>query len=279
LNWTASNADSASIDGIGTVGTKGGQGVKPVPRQSINGLVDENVAYTFTAKNVCGGSETRTANFHITGMIEAVPEVPLASVFFPTGYPEEKHPQIGLLRSQQDVLGKTAHGMQRYLIYDPEARITLTAHADLRGSATMNQSLSERRANRVKIGLVSRGVPEDKIDIVAVGERQNLSRTEVLKLHDENPNKPSFATRNSRALVWAYNRRVDVTLLPTGQKSTPFFPGNADDAKLLFRSGWQGRRSVEKAGESSATESSGAHNSGTSNPAAQTATIQRPSSN
>jgi len=254
LNWTSSNADSAAIDPIGSVGTKGDQAVKPIPKQGTNGPVDENVTYTLTAKNVCGGSETRTANVHITGIIEPVPDVPLASVFFPTGYPEKKHPDIGLVRSQHNVLAKTAEGMKKYLIYDPDARITLAAHADVRGPAKMNQSLSERRANRVKSCLVKQGVPKDKIDIVAQGEAQNLTRAEVLKLHDTNPNKPGFAKSNSQAIVWSYNRRVDITLLPTGQKSTQFFPGDAVDAKLLFRSEWQGRRSVEKAGELSATE-------------------------
>ena len=85
----------------------------------------------------------------------------------------------------------------------------------------------------VKTCLVSQGVPESKIDIVAVGENQNLSRADVLNLHEANPNKPSFAKRNSQALAWAYNRRVDITLLPNGQKSTQFFPGDADEAKCF----------------------------------------------
>lgn len=254
LNWTSSNADAASIDPLGTVSTKGDQEVKPVPKQSANGPVDENATYTLTAKNACGGLETRTANVHITGMIEPVPEVPLASVFFPTGYPEAKHPEVGLVRSQHNTLAKTAEGMKKYLIYDPDARITLIAHADVRGPVSKNQSLSERRANRVKTCLVKQGVPENKIDIVAIGEKENLDPADVAKLHEENPQKPSFAKRNSPALVWAYNRRVDITLLPKGQKSTQFFPGDADEAKLLFRSEWQGRRSVEKAGEGTTSQ-------------------------
>ena len=199
LNWTSSNADSASINPIGTVGTKGDQEVKPVPKQSANGPVDENVTYTLTATNVCGGSETRTANVHITGMIEPVPEVPLASVFFPTGYPDEVHPQIGLVRSQRSVLAKTAEGMKMYLIYDPEARITLIGHADVRGTPAKNQSLSERRANRVKTCLVKHGVPEDKIDIVGLGEKENLSRADVLNC--------TMTTPKSRSLRNATRRR------------------------------------------------------------------------
>jgi OmpA family protein len=142
----------------------------------------------------------------------------------------------------------------RVLRYDPNARIALTSYADVRGPARMNQSLSERGASRVKACLVKEGVPEERIDIVALGESQNLTRAEVMRLHDQNPNKAGFGKRNSQALVWAYNRRVDVTLLPTGQKSSQFFPGNADDAKLLFRSEWQGRRSIEKAGEGTVSE-------------------------
>lgn len=274
LNWTSANADSASIDPVGAVSTKGEQEMKPIPRQSADGPVDENVTYTFKATNVCGGSETRTTQIHLTGLIEPVPEVPLASVFFPTGYPEKKHPQLGLVRSQRDVLARTSAGMKRYLIYDPEARITLTAHADVRGMAGGNLSLSERRANRVKTSLVMEGLPDAKIDIVALGERQNLSRAEVLKLHDENPDKPGFAKRNSQALVWAYNRRVDITLLPKGQQSTQFFPGNADEAKLLFRSSWQGRRSVEKAGQQAEGQPSTGEATHTEQPPTETATVQ-----
>jgi len=249
LNWIASNADAASIDSIGNVNAKGDQEVKPVPSQNGNGPVSENVTYTFRATNVCGGSETRTVTVHITGMIEPVPEVRLASVFFPTGYPGKRHPEIGLVRSQHNVVMMTAEGVKKYLIYDPEARITLTGHADVRGPASQNQSLSERRANRVKISLVSQGVPEEKIDVVALGDRQNLSRADVMKLHETNPNKPAFVTSNSAALVWAHNRRVDITLLPMGKQSTQFFPGDAEEAKILFRSKWQRRQLVEKAGE------------------------------
>lgn len=277
LAWTSSNSHTASLDPIGTVNTNGDQSVNPEPKQSTSGPVDENVTYTFTATNICGGSGTQTANIHITGTIEPVPEVPLASVFFPTGYPEKKHPSLGLVRSQHTTLAKTAEVFKKYLIYDPEARITLTAHADERGLVKANQALSERRGNRVKACLASEGIAEDKIDIVAMGEKQNLDRAAIMKLHAENPHKSNITKRPSQALVWAYNRRVDVTLLPTGQKSTQFFPADADDAKLMFSSGWQNRRAIEKAGEPSTGAAPGAP-SGTQQPTAE-ASAQSPSSN
>jgi hypothetical protein len=279
LNWTSLNADAASIDPIGTVTTNGDQSVKPVPRQATNGPVDENVTYTFTATNICGGSGTQTANVHITGMIEPVPEVPLASVFFPTGYPGQRHPQTGLVRSQHDVLAKTAEVFKKYLLYDPGARITLTGHADLRGPAKTNQSLSERRANRVKACLASQGVPEDKIDIVAVEEQQNLDRAEVLKLQEENPHKARITQRSSQALVWAYNRRVDISLLPAGQTSTQFFPGDATDATLIFHSRWQNRRTIEEAEETTQIAPTTGEVTPTQQPATDTPAAPPPASN
>jgi len=277
LTWTSSNSHAASLDPIGTVNANGDQSVKPEPKQTTNGPVDENVTYTLRATNICGGSGTQTANVHITGMIEPVPEVPLASVFFPTGYPGKRHPSLGLVRSQHNTLAKTAGVFKKYLIYDAEARLSLTAHADERGPVEANQALSERRANRVKACLAAQGIADDKIDVIAVGEKQNLDRAVILKLHAENPHKSKISKRPSQALVWAYNRRVDVTLLPTGQKSAQFFPADAEDAKLIFSSQWQNRRAIEKAEEPMAGATTGAA-SGTQQPTAE-ASAQSPASN
>lgn len=277
LTWNSSNSHSASLDPIGTVSTSGDQSVKPEPKQTTNGTVDETATYIFTATNICGGSGTQTANVHITGTIEPVPEVPLVSAFFPTGYPGTRHPSLGLVRSQHNTLAKTAEVFKKYLIYDPGARLTLTAHADERGPVKANQALSERRANRVKACLASQGIAEDKIDVVALGEKENLDRAAILKLHNENPHKSKMTKRPSQALVWAYNRRVDVTLLPTGQKSSQFFPGDAEDAKLMLSSSWQNRRAVEKAEQLTAEPSTGATTS-TQQPTAE-ASAQSPSSN
>jgi len=70
LKWTAENANSVTIDPLGTVsGTGGSQTVQASPRQSNPGPVDETVAYKITATNDCGGSDTSTASVHVTGSI------------------------------------------------------------------------------------------------------------------------------------------------------------------------------------------------------------------
>jgi outer membrane protein OmpA-like peptidoglycan-associated protein len=56
-------------------------------------------------------------------------------------------------------------------------RIDVTGHADRAGSRAYNERLSRRRANAVKRGLVSNGVPEKDIIIYARGERDNLVPT------------------------------------------------------------------------------------------------------
>ena len=57
-------------------------------------------------------------------------------------------------------------------------------------------------------------------------------------LHEQNPNKPAKSLGNFQDLVWAYNRRVDLVMLPRGTRSTQFYPGTVPEAELLFNSEW-----------------------------------------
>ena len=162
LTWTTSNADSAKIDPIGKVDLNGSQAVKADPTKTDIGPVDETKNYSLTATNVCGGSTTQTANFHVTGSIEPIPEVVLQSVFYPTDYPDAKNPQVGLVKSQQLELATLAGGFKKYLEYDPDAKLSVEAYADIRGSKPHNQDLSERRVERIKQYLVDQGIPRTK---------------------------------------------------------------------------------------------------------------------
>jgi hypothetical protein len=70
LKWTATNADSVTIDPVGAVsGRDGSQTVTASPQQSAPGPIDETITYKITATNVCGGSDTTTASVHVTGSI------------------------------------------------------------------------------------------------------------------------------------------------------------------------------------------------------------------
>ncbi|HYL10696.1 MAG TPA: OmpA family protein [Candidatus Acidoferrales bacterium] len=236
LNWSTSNADTISLTPFGIVENSGSKSLAIVPTQSANGRVDETLNYALHASNVCGGSEVKTASVHLGGSIEPIPEVLLHSIFFPTDYPTKLDPSLGLLRSQHEALITLARGFTKYLEYDPEANLTLAAYADERGPGEYNQSLSERRAQRVKDFLVSQGIAADKISFTAYGEDKPLDKTTVLDLQTQNPEQPAIEhARNFRATWLAYNRRVDVVLLPTNRESLRFYPHSAPDSEILWQ--------------------------------------------
>ncbi len=236
LTWTTTNADSVNIDPIGKVDLNGSQAIKADPTKQDMGPVDETHTYTMTATNVCGGSSTQTAAVHVTGSIEPIPEVVLQSVFYPTDYPDKKNPQVGLVKSQQLDLATLAAGFKKYLIYDPDAKLSIEAHADVRGSKPFNQDLSERRVERIKQYLVDQGIAADKIQTAAYGKDRPMEKSEVKTLESTNPNTPPKARlRNVTGDWYAYNRRADIVLLPSNKTSTQFYPHNADDSGILWQ--------------------------------------------
>lgn len=242
LTWQTSNADNITLDN-NKVDPSGSQTVKPEPAdtsQVAEGqparTIDENKSYTLNATNVCGGSSTQNASIHIVGSVEPIPAVTLQSVFYPTDYPDKRNPQVGLVRSQQLTLATLADGFKKYLEYDPDAKLSIEAHADDRGSKPFNQDLSERRVERIKQYLVEQGISADKVETAAYGKEQPLDRATVTTLESTNPNAPpKMRLRDTRADWLAYNRRADVVLLPSGKKSAQFFPHNADDSKLIWQ--------------------------------------------
>jgi len=236
LSWSTSNADSINLDPVGKVDPSGSQTVKGEPKKTDIGSVDESTTYTLTATNVCGGSATQTAAIHITGSIEPIPEVVLQSVFYPTDYPDKKTPQVGLVKSQQLDLATLAAGFKKYLEYDPDAKLSVEAHADTRGSKPYNQDLSERRVERIKQYLVEQGIAADKVQTAAFGKERPLDKKAVKELDATNPNQPPKARLKNVEGDWlAYNRRADIVLLPSGKKSAQFFPHNADDSQIIWQ--------------------------------------------
>jgi hypothetical protein len=247
LKWSSSNSDTASLDPLGTVDTNGAKSLTLNPTQTDVGPVDQEFKYTLTATNVCGGSETKTVAVRMKGSIEPLPAVPLQSVFFPTDYPTKKFPSLGLLRSQQETLTTLASGFKQYLEYDSEAKLSLEAFTDERGSSQYNDSLSDLRAQRVKDFLVLQGIAAEKIDTSAFGKQKPLDQSSITDLQSRNPNQPpDTRVRNVRATRLAYNRRVDVVLQPTKTESSRFYPNQATDSEILWQSVKPARSAVEK---------------------------------
>jgi len=246
LTWTTSNADNVNINPLGKVDLNGSQSIKAEPKKTDLGPVDETNTYSLNATNVCGGSSTQTASVHIVGSIEPVPTVVLYSIFYPTDYPDAKHPTTGLLKSQSTHLTELAAGFKKYLEYDEGAKLSITAYADQRGSKKHNQELSERRVERIKQYLVDQGVASDKVETAAYGEERNLTKDEVKGLEEANPAKAAKKHSNKRTSWLAYNRRADVVLLPSGQKSAQYYPNDASDVDILWQLAKPNIKKVEK---------------------------------
>ncbi len=77
----------------------------------------------------------------------------------------------------------------------PDQKIQVIGHADQTGSSDYNLALSKRRAEEVKRLLITAGVPEDKIEVIAQGDTQ--------------PKVVSGSDRRE-----AGNRRVDIRFSP-----------------------------------------------------------------
>jgi outer membrane protein OmpA-like peptidoglycan-associated protein len=192
--------------------------------------------------------QTATAS---TGVTVTVPYVPplaaelearlaLHSIFFQTDEPRIENPKGGMLASQEKTITNLATDFKRYLELKPEAYLILTGHADVRGSVKYNQALTERRVTRTKLLLVEQGVPEAKIKTVSLGKEDDLTSAQVEEATKQNPElsaeEREKILNELPVIVLAKNRRVDITLSTTGQKSTRWYPFNAADALILLDS-------------------------------------------
>ncbi|MGB2603828.1 MAG: OmpA family protein [Candidatus Sulfotelmatobacter sp.] len=255
LNWTAGNASTVSIDPLGTVSPTGSQNIQVAPHKTDPGAVDETVTYTLSAKNDCGGSETRTATLHIVGTIER-PEVKLAmrSVFFPTDRPRSRKSEAALLPSERETLTSIADAFKQYLAVQPNAHLILAGHADKRGPEAYNKPLSERRAELAKKFLLEQGVPEANIETQGYGKEKNLTADQVKELLEQNqdlsPEDRQKLMAKFTTIVLAYNRRVDANVTPAGQESAVHYPIKSEDfARLIDRNGPEKEGSVVNAAE------------------------------
>ena len=252
VTWSTSGANSVVVDPINSHAVSGNETVEAKPKQTSVGPVNEDINYTLTASNACGGTTTQTATLHVTGSIDPPPPITIASVFYPTNYPRPKHPKVGLVGSEEQVLTNLANNFQNHEQYQKSAKLTLVAHADVRGSKKYNEALSERRAEAVKDYLVSHGLSASLITTRAIGKQQQLDIKKVEALQAKDPNKPEKWMKHNRKATWlAYNRRVDIVLEPQGQQSAEIYPDNAPDARVLWARKEPSLKRVEEAAKTS----------------------------
>ncbi|HTW56881.1 MAG TPA: OmpA family protein [Terriglobales bacterium] len=258
LNWSVSGANHVTITPLGSESTSGSRTVEAQPKQTSPGPVNEVVDYTLSASNACGGTTTKTAALHIVGSIDPAPPVTLASLFYPSNYPQSRHPKVGLVATEKEALADAAQRFKEHEQYtNDHATLVVVGHADVRGPKSYNLMLSKRRAELVKNDLIAQGIAADKIEIRADGKQQELSKKEVSKLQAEDPQKPEkWMVRRAQATWLAYNRRVDIILEPAGKQSTDAYPNDAADARILWERAQPSLKKVEVAANSTTASQS-----------------------
>jgi OOP family OmpA-OmpF porin len=180
LFWTAENASEVSIDqGIGRVEKSGSRQVCP----------SATTEYTM---NATGAGGSKTASTKVTVNPPTPPPPPPAPkvvdqlavrVNFDTN-------KATIRKADQGELQKAIDFVKKY----PGHAITVEGHTDNVGKDSLNQALSEKRANAVKKHLVDKGATSaDKIKAVGYGETRPIAD-------------------NSTAAGKSQNRRVEIVV-------------------------------------------------------------------
>jgi outer membrane protein OmpA-like peptidoglycan-associated protein len=230
--WTASGGSISGGGGTATLDT--------------SGVTAGQITVTATC------SDTRGLNTRATALVAVENPPPpssefvrlearlaLYSIYFPTDQPTIAKPDGGLVASQQHTLISLAEDFNKYLQAKPDAHLTLEGHADRRGSVQYNQALSERRVERTKHFLIEHGVPAADLETKAFGDQKNMDEAQVRDTVAQNPGltpeQRQKVLDHMKTILLASNRRVDITLNTTGQRSAREYPFQAPDSSILIQ--------------------------------------------
>jgi outer membrane protein OmpA-like peptidoglycan-associated protein len=250
-SYTASSGDTSGDGSTGTLNTRGAEpGRVTVTCNARDDRDPPLTASSTTAVNV-EAPPPPPPPAPAPEIRELEARLELHSIYFQTARPNEENPNGGLLPSQEQILITLAEDYRKYLKYRPDAHLILGGHADQRGSAEYNKSLTERRVERTKQFLVEHNVPAGHIETRSFGDEQPLNTLQVKEQIAQNPDlTPSERQQmlgNLRVMVLANNRRVDVSLNTTGQQSTHRYPFNAKDyLALISTQGGEKKRPAKK---------------------------------
>ena len=236
-SYTASAGDITGNNSSATLNSRGAQ----------PGAINVTCNVSDDRNPALAASATTTVNIEAAVPVRS-PEIvaiekrlAIHSVYFATARPSIENPDGGLLTSQEKTLTTLANDFHTYLQTKPDARLTLTGHADPRGSEEYNQALSQRRVDRTRQFLVQQGIPDANIETKAQGKDQNLTDAQVKDAVERNPElsqqERQSVLNNMDKILLASNRRVDITLSNTGQatqESVRQYPFNAADSLTLL---------------------------------------------
>jgi outer membrane protein OmpA-like peptidoglycan-associated protein len=243
------SATGGQIAGEGPTATFDATGLSPGSYKVTCGVTDER------GDKAEGATQVEVKEPPQIKQLEA--KLALHSIYFPTAQPTVAKPDGGLLASQAGTLDSLAADFKQYLGYRPDAHLILEGHADIRGTPSYNQALSERRVARTRNYLIEKGVPADHLETKAYGVQKNMTSEEVKSLLESDTEltaaEKQKLLKNLLTVRLANNRRVDVTLSTTGEQSVRRFPFNSKDAlTLISRQGGETRKAKKPAAKKAA---------------------------
>jgi peptidoglycan-associated lipoprotein len=182
LNWSTTNAATASIDGLGDVPTSGVKTVTPAASTTYHlvakgegGSADASVRITVNARPaVVAPVNTMSAEEEFKANVQ--------DVFFDY----DKYDVRG------DAQGTLAHDAA-YFTSHPDVKVVIGGYCDERGSNEYNLALGQNRAESAKKALVNAGVAAGRIRVISYGKE-----------------KP-FCSESTEA-CWQQNRRAGFSL-------------------------------------------------------------------
>ena len=180
LAWRTTDANSATIEGIGPVPTAGTRTVQPT----------ESTDYTLTASGD-GGNATATAHVTVNQPVSAPAESNITEQEFEENVKPVffDYDSYDIRPDAQSVISQNAS----YLNQHPQLKVVIGGYCDERGSIEYNLALGENRANAAKQALVSAGVSPDRLRTVSYGKEKQ------------------FCTEHTES-CWQQNRRAQFTL-------------------------------------------------------------------
>lgn len=157
LTWSTSNADSISIEGLGTVSASGSRSVTP----------GNSMTYTLIAQGP-GGTREAAARVTVNPLAAtrktSASETDVLARNFKDVYFDYDHSS---LRSDQET---AVQHDATFLLQHPEMKVLIEGHCDNRGSEEYNLALGDSRANTLKNSLLAQGVNAEQIKTISYGK-------------------------------------------------------------------------------------------------------------
>jgi peptidoglycan-associated lipoprotein len=161
LTWQTTNANSITIEGLGTVAASGSRSVMP----------NESTTYTLIAKGA-GGTQDATARVTVNPRAVARAMTPQPSeadlfaknvkdVYFDFNKSNIRPDEVSVAGNDAQFLGQHR-----------DIKIRVEGHCDDRGSEEYNLALGDSRANSLKKDLEQQGISADRISTISYGKEK-----------------------------------------------------------------------------------------------------------